>query len=65
MLSFVEENDVEKLVIDMRWNNGGNAMMLMPLINGLVRSKVNRTGRLFVIVGRYTVLGRDTGSRLD
>lgn len=54
MFRFVEANDVEKLIVDMRWNNGGNATLLMPLINGLVRSKVNRTGRLFVIVGRYT-----------
>lgn len=54
LFRFVDENDIEKLIIDMRWNNGGNALMLMPLINGLVRSKVNRTGRLFVMVGRYT-----------
>ena len=54
LFKFVDETDVEKLIIDMRWNNGGNATLLMPLINGLVRSKVNRTGRLFVIVGRYT-----------
>ena len=54
LFKFVEEHEIEKLIIDMRWNNGGNALMLMPLINGLVRSKVNRTGHLFVIVGRYT-----------
>lgn len=54
LFKFVDENDIDKLIIDMRWNNGGNAMMLMPLVNGLVRSKVNRPGRLFVIVGRYT-----------
>ena len=54
LFRYVDEHDIEKLIIDMRWNNGGNATLLMPLINGLVRSKVNRTGRLFVIVGRYT-----------
>jgi hypothetical protein len=55
LFKFVEEHDIEKLIIDMRWNNGGNALMLMPLINGLVRvNKINRTGHLFVIVGRYT-----------
>lgn len=54
LFKFVDEHDVEKLVIDMRWNNGGNALLLMPLINGFVRSKVNRPGHLFVIVGRYT-----------
>jgi hypothetical protein len=54
LLKFVDEHDIEKLIIDMRWNNGGNGTLLMPLINGLIRSKVNRTGRLFVIVGKYT-----------
>lgn len=55
LFKFVDEQDVEKLIVDMRWNNGGNATTLMPLINGLVRAdKINRTGRLFVIVGRYT-----------
>jgi tetratricopeptide (TPR) repeat protein len=55
LFKFVDEHDVEKLIIDMRWNNGGNALMLMPLINGLVRSgKINRNGHLFVLVGRYT-----------
>jgi hypothetical protein len=54
LLKFVDEHDIEKLIIDMRWNNGGNGTLLMPLVNGLIRSKVNRTGRLFVMVGKYT-----------
>jgi hypothetical protein len=55
LFKFVDEHDIEKLIIDMRWNNGGNALMLMPLINGLVRTeKINRTGHLFVIESRYT-----------
>ena len=55
MFKFIEDNDVEKLVIDMRWNNGGNALLVPPLISGLDRTaKINQTGKLFVIVGRYT-----------
>jgi tetratricopeptide (TPR) repeat protein len=52
---FVEENDVAKVAVDMRWNNGGNTLLLNPLVQALVRSdKVNRRGHLFVIIGRRT-----------
>lgn len=53
LFKFVNENEVEKLVIDLRWNNGGNIELLRPLIHGLIKNeKVNRRGRLFVIIGR-------------
>ncbi|HEX7957108.1 MAG TPA: hypothetical protein VF508_09205, partial [Pyrinomonadaceae bacterium] len=53
LFKFVGENEVEKLVIDLRWNNGGNVGLLQPLVRGLIRNeKVNRRGRLFVIIGR-------------
>ncbi len=52
---FIDDNDVDKLIIDMRWNNGGNTTLMRPLVNGLIaREKINRPGRLFVVVGRYT-----------
>lgn len=55
LLKFVNETDVEGLVIDLRWNNGGNTALAPSLIHGLLRSeKINRRGRLFVIVGRRT-----------
>ncbi len=54
LFDYIEKNKIEKLIIDMRWNNGGNSRLLPPLIAGLIRSNVNREGRLFVIVGRYT-----------
>lgn len=53
LFKFIDENDVERLVIDMRWNNGGNAALVQSLVHGLVRSdKINRRGKLFVIIGR-------------
>ncbi|HEY0460371.1 MAG TPA: tetratricopeptide repeat protein [Pyrinomonadaceae bacterium] len=53
LFKFVDETDVEKLVIDMRWNNGGNTFLLTPLVQGLIKNeKINRRGRLFVIIGR-------------
>ncbi len=54
MLEFIEKNNVERLVIDMRLNGGGNTGVVLPLIHGLVKSRVNREGSLFVIIGRRT-----------
>lgn len=46
---------VERLVIDMRWNNGGNTQLVTPLLAAILASdKVNRRGRLFAVVGRRT-----------
>ena len=53
LFKFINESDVEKLVIDMRWNNGGNTLLLTPLVQGLIKNeKINRRGKLFVIIGR-------------
>jgi hypothetical protein len=54
LLAFVESNDVDRLVLDLRLNRGGNGGLLRPLLVGLVRSKVNQRGRLFVLMGRST-----------
>ena len=55
LFAFVEQQDVDKLIIDLRWNNGGNTYLLPPLINALIGSlKINREGALFVIIGRRT-----------
>jgi hypothetical protein len=55
LFAFIEQHEVDRLIIDMRWNNGGNTYMLPPLIKALVSSpKINREGALFVIIGRRT-----------
>ncbi len=55
LFQFINDNAVERLVIDMRWNGGGNNFLNKPLINGLIRTdKINQRGKLFVIVGRNT-----------
>ncbi len=55
LFKFIDDNAIDKLIIDMRWNNGGNTLLMQPLINGLIqREKLNQPGRLFVIIGRYT-----------
>jgi C-terminal processing protease CtpA/Prc len=46
---------VERLVVDLRNNGGGDSSILDPFIGELAASKdINRKGRLFVIVGRRT-----------
>lgn len=55
LIGFIEGNEVERLVIDMRWNNGGNTGLGQPLLLGIIGNrKVNQRGRLFVIIGRRT-----------
>ncbi|HEX7313007.1 MAG TPA: tetratricopeptide repeat protein [Pyrinomonadaceae bacterium] len=54
LLAYVEANDVDKLVLDLRLNRGGNGSLLRPLVVGLIKSKVNQRGRLFVLMGRST-----------
>lgn len=52
---FIAENEVNSLVIDVRWNGGGNTFLNMPLLAAIGRmTKVNQPGHLFVITGRQT-----------
>jgi hypothetical protein len=55
LLKFMDQNPVERMVIDLRLNGGGNSSILDPLINALSRRRdVNQSGRLFVLIGRRT-----------
>ena len=51
VFEFTENNPVEKLVLDMRKNTGGNNQLNRPVTVGLIRSKLNVRGKLFVITG--------------
>ncbi|MGI9517359.1 MAG: hypothetical protein ACR2NP_09950 [Pirellulaceae bacterium] len=55
LFEFIEENDVEKLVLDVRLNGGGNNYKNKPIVTGVIRSdKINQPGKFFVIIGRRT-----------
>lgn len=54
LFAFVEANEVDKLVLDLRLNRGGNGELLRPLVVGLIKSKVDQPGRLFALIGRGT-----------
>jgi C-terminal processing protease CtpA/Prc len=53
--NFMDRNPVERMVIDLRLNGGGNSSIFEPLIKALSRRRdVNQTGRLFALIGRGT-----------
>jgi tetratricopeptide (TPR) repeat protein len=54
LLAFAEANPVEKLILDLRLNRGGNGSLLRPLEIGLIKSKMDQRGKLFTIMGRST-----------
>ncbi|MBZ9687827.1 S41 family peptidase [Clostridium estertheticum] len=55
LIQFIEEHAVEKLIIDVRNNFGGNSSLLDPFIEDIKNCvKINKTGKLFVIIGRET-----------
>lgn len=55
LFKYINDNDVDKLIIDLRWNNGGNTMLVPHFINSVIRNdKINKRGNLYVITGRRT-----------
>jgi hypothetical protein len=55
MFRFIDEHPVEKLIIDMRDNYGGNGSLNRSLLHGLIRAKkLQAPGTVFVLVGRRT-----------
>lgn len=55
VFEFVDKNDVDKFVLDLRLNGGGNNYLNKPVITGIIQSrKINRKGHLFIILGKAT-----------
>ncbi len=55
LFGFVDSHSVDKLIIDLRHNRGGDSTLNQPLIHGLIRSPALRhPGSLFAIIGRGT-----------
>lgn len=55
LFQFINDHEVDELVIDLRWNNGGNTALNEPFLHGVIGcTKVNQHGKLFVIIGRRT-----------
>jgi len=54
MMDAAETPGVERLVVDLRRNRGGNGELRKPLVQRLIRSRLNRSGGIFVLIGRAT-----------
>ncbi|WP_299896685.1 tetratricopeptide repeat protein [uncultured Aquimarina sp.] len=55
LFEFIDANNVEKLVYDVRLNGGGNNYNNLPLIKGLMaRPQLNKKGNFYFIIGRET-----------
>jgi tetratricopeptide (TPR) repeat protein len=55
VFQFVDSNEVDKMVLDIRLNSGGNNYLNKPVITSMIQSKkINRYGHLFVITGAAT-----------
>lgn len=55
VFELARRNDIEKFVLDIRHNGGGNNTLIKPIIRGLIKlDKIDQRGHLFVIIGRRT-----------
>jgi hypothetical protein len=56
-----------RLVIDLRWNRGGDTFLAQPLLHHLIACReINRPGALFVIIGRLTYsAAQSTATAID
>ncbi|MGH3679325.1 MAG: tetratricopeptide repeat protein [Natronosporangium sp.] len=55
LLGAVEDRGLDRLVIDLRRNGGGNTFLTVPVLHQLIgHRRLNRRGHLFVIIGRHT-----------
>lgn len=55
VFDFIENNDVDKLVLDVRLNGGGNNYNNKEVVRGIVQTeKIDQVGKFFVILGRRT-----------
>jgi tetratricopeptide (TPR) repeat protein len=67
LFGFIEDRRPARLVIDMRWNGGGNTFLSQTLLHHLIACPViNRRGALFVIIGRLTFsAAQNTATAID
>jgi hypothetical protein len=50
-----QQNDVDRLIIDLRNNNGGDSALWQPLVHHIIRAeRLYEPGRLFVVTSRLT-----------
>jgi C-terminal processing protease CtpA/Prc len=54
LFTFIASHQPEKIILDLRYNNGGNSGILNPFIEKIKDSYLNRKGKFFVLIGKQT-----------
>ena len=55
VFEFIDNHEVQRLILDVRLNGGGNNYKNKPIVTGVIRNeKINEVGKFFVIIGRRT-----------
>jgi hypothetical protein len=55
VFTFADARQVDRFILDIRRNGGGNGYLNQPIIHGLIkRDRINQPGKLFTIIGRGT-----------
>ncbi len=55
MFEFINGNDVNYFVLDIRFNGGGNSFLNKYLVQSVIKcEKINQKGKFFTIIGRST-----------
>nr|HPR33909.1 S41 family peptidase [Prolixibacteraceae bacterium] len=54
VMKAIKDQNLEKMVVDLRWNGGGNSLIFGPMLNAIkAHSTINQDGHLYVIIGKY------------
>ena len=54
LFAYIEDNQIDRLIFDIRENGGGNNYLNQPFLHGMIASRVNRPGGLYILTGRMT-----------
>ncbi|ATP55981.1 hypothetical protein CPT03_05630 [Pedobacter ginsengisoli] len=54
LFPIIDEQKPEKIILDLRYNGGGNSAILNPFIENLSASYLNKKGKFYVLIGRHT-----------
>lgn len=54
LFSKIESAQPDKIIVDLRFNSGGNSGVLRPFLDSIQHSYLNKKGHLFVLIGKST-----------
>lgn len=58
LLLDIEKNEIDKFIIDLRFNMGGNSSLMTRFVSRLKYiDKLDKRGKIFVVVGKHTFSG--------